>query len=144
VSGLDAPTWVLQGIAIAVGGALGALVRGGLLIAATSLEAPRTRSRATASAILVANLAACVLLGAAARLTARAAADPGAAWTWAGEVAIAFATAGVCGSLSTFSTICADLAQLVRAGRFRLGALYLGAHLLGGPLAFRLGLTLAG
>lgn len=144
MSGLDAPPWVLQGIAIAVGGALGALVRGGLLIGATSLEAPRTRSRATAFAILVANLAACVLLGAAAPLTARAAAVSGAAWTGAGELAIAFGTTGLCGALSTFSTICADLAQLVRAGRFRLGTLYLGAHLLGGPLAFRLGLALGG
>lgn len=139
--------WCAHWGAIAVGGVLGALVRGGMLVAATSLTTGRGRSRATALAILVANLGACALLGALMSGTAgpagAGAASGPIASGWVGDAGLAFATTGLCGSLSTFSTICADLAQLVRARRLRLGTGYLLAHLVGGPLALTLGIALA-
>ncbi|MEZ4330819.1 MAG: CrcB family protein [Myxococcota bacterium] len=130
--------WVVLGGAIAAGGALGAVVRGGLLIAATTLDGARARSRATALAVLLANLGACALLG---LLLARTADRSGATRGALAQASIAFATTGLCGSLSTFSTICADLVQVAQARRFRLGTLYLLAHLVGGPLALGVGLS---
>lgn len=133
----DASSW----IAIAAGGAAGAVLRGLLARAAASPSRGRRPQFDPSLATLAANLGACALLGA---FTARAElAGPEASGGFAGALS-AFVAIGFCGSLSTFSTLCADAVRLARAeprprgtGR-AIG--YLLAHLAGGPLALAAGL----
>lgn len=138
-------------LAIAVGGALGALGRFALAkaIARTSRagSAPIDAGHAT----WLANTLACFLLGA---LTAFAAASPLALTPTPAEPppshAVHFPTlsalgaTGFCGSLSTFSTLCADLVRVARAGHHGRLAVFALAHLAGGPAAFAAGLVAAG
>lgn len=124
----DALSWA----AIAAGGIAGALLRWALLRAATRID--------PGWATLAANLIACAVLGVAGSMSTSSGAGAGslgAAWS-------AFLITGLCGSLSTFSTLCADADRQARsAPRHRLVVL-LAAHLLGGPLAHGLGSTLGG
>lgn len=138
----DAAGWI-DWLAIAAGGAVGAVLRGLLArLAATPIGAGSAGSGPRLDpglATLAANLAACALLGG---WTAVAAGrEP------TGALA-AFVGIGICGSLSTFSTLCADADRLARAApgdRIRSRALgYLVAHLVGGPLALAGGAWLAG
>jgi fluoride ion exporter CrcB/FEX len=124
----DALTWA----AVAAGGSGGALLRWTLLRAATRID--------PGWATLCANLLACGLLGATGSMSAFSGPTAGRL----AEAASAFWTAGVCGSLSTFSTLCADaFRQAGSVPRRRLFG-FLAAHLLGGPLAHRLGSLLGG
>ncbi len=124
----EAGTWA----AIAAGGAAGALLRWALLQAAARID--------PGWATLAANLIACGVLGAASSRIAASGADPAGL----GSAGAAFLTTGLCGSLSTFSTLCADvLRQALTAPRARV-LVFLAAHLLGGPLAHRLGAAVAG
>lgn len=127
---------VARWIAIACGGAIGAVVRGLLArLAAPPADGDRPRFD-PALATLAANLTACALLGGA--LVAGAAASPGPASRPAGWLD-AFLTIGLCGALSTFSTLCGDATRLATAGSRGPALGYLVVHLIGGPLAFGLG-----
>jgi CrcB protein len=141
---MNDPTAVYDWSAIAAGGAVGAVLRG-LLARLAAAPSTGTGPRFDpAVATLVANLTACALLGgwtASAEAARAVGADavPGAL--------SAFVTIGLCGSLSTFSTLCADAARLLGTrpglrGGGRASA-YLLAHLAGGPLAWMAGAGLA-
>lgn len=140
--GMSEPTsWA----AIAVGGAAGAVLRG-LLARAAGSPSPRARHRFDpALATLAANLSACALLGGWTAGAERA--GPAFSGGFPGALS-AFVTIGFCGSLSTFSTLCADAVRLARAESGSRGpgrAIgYLLAHLAGGPLALAAGTWLAG
>jgi CrcB protein len=124
----DAPAWA----AVAAGGIVGALLRWALLRAATRID--------PSWATLAANLLACALLGAAGSMSASTGPNAGRL----AEAMAAFWTAGLCGSLSTFSTLCADAFRQARSVPRRRLLVYLTAHLLGGPLAHRLGSMVGG
>lgn len=120
-------------LAIAFGGALGALLRAGLARAcAARAEGPS--GAAGAAATLAANLLACLLLGALTRIVDRSGAPSEAL-----ALVAAFGATGLCGSLSTFSTLCGDAVRLGQQGATGTALLYLLAHLLGGPIALWLG-----
>ncbi len=115
-------------LSIAAGGAVGALLRGGLLRGL--LERPASDVvRSAALATLLANTLACGLLG--------------IWWQPGGATGDAFVVTGLCGGLSTFSTICADSGRLRGAWREsrRAGAaaLYLLLTLATSWGAFQLG-----
>ena len=139
------PAAVIHWSAIALGGALGAVLRGLLARLATAPSSGAGPRFDPAIATLAANLAACALLGAwtATAETARSTGADGLTGALS-----AFVTIGLCGSLSTFSTLCADAARLfctqpgLRGGG-RASA-YLMAHVVGGPLAWTVGAGLAG
>jgi CrcB protein len=57
-------------------------------------------------------------------------------------VAHPFLTTGICGTLTTFSTMQLELFQMVDAGRVGLAGAYLAATLAGGFVFVRLGLAL--
>lgn len=119
-------------MAIAAGGALGALLRWSLLGLARRFD--------PALATLAANLAACGLLGVVTSGATVREADLGTLQ----PALSAFLTIGLCSSLSTFSTLCADTVRLLRSrSRLELVA-SLAAHLLGGPIALALGSRLGG
>lgn len=119
----DAIAWM----AIAAGGAVGALLRGSLLWLADRFD--------PALATLAANLIACGLLGA---LTSNAGGGGSDAEGLAPALS-AFLTIGVCGSLSTFSTLCGDLIRQLQSRSPGGWIACLSAHLIGGPLALALG-----
>lgn len=58
------------------------------------------------------------------------------------SVAHPFLTTGICGTLTTFSTLQLELFEMVDAGRLALGATYLAATLVLGFLCVRLGIAL--
>lgn len=130
-------------VTIAAGGALGACLRHAIAVALA-------RRSKTGSAIdpchatLVANLLACFFLGLLATPGPLASATPPPdavpdvvrAWS-------SFAAIGFCGSLSTFSTLCADISRLVRTGASARAAFSVLAHLLAGPAALVLGARFA-
>ena len=119
----DASLWA----AVGAGGLVGALLRWALLRGLVRLD--------PGWATLTANLLACALLGAVGSGDTPPEADPAGL----GAASTLFWTTGLCGSLSTFSTLCADAFRQVRAGsRLRLAGILAG-HLLGGPLAYVLG-----
>ncbi|MBK7947855.1 MAG: CrcB family protein [Deltaproteobacteria bacterium] len=132
-------------ISIAAGGAAGAVLRGLLARAAASPSPDRMPRFDPALATLAANLGACALLGA---WTAEAELAGAAASSGFPGALSAFVAIGFCGSLSTFSTLCADAIRLARAEPRPRGAGrafgYLLAHLAGGPLALAAGLSSAG
>lgn len=113
--------------ALAAGGVAGALLRWSLLRRTTRID--------PGWATLAANLLACALLGAAGSLPAPS--EPAAAPLAAALPA--FLTTGLCGSLSTFSTLCGDAFRQARSAPRRRVVVFLTAHLTGGPLALWLG-----
>lgn len=126
--------------AIAAGGVVGAWLRWLLLRIASRIPVGGRPGIDPGHATLAANLLACGLLGWLvstpwlAKLSSEAA-----------RAALpAFAITGVCGSLSTFSTLCADAMGQARRGSRGRAALYLLAHVAGGPLALWSGSLLAG
>lgn len=122
--------------AIAAGGVAGACIRWWLVCLATRATADRTSRFDPAWATLVANLLGCFLLGGLLALPSPSEAAPES--LLAGALP-AFATTGLCSSLSTFSTLCADALRQARAAPGRGAFVYLSAHLAGGPLALWLG-----
>ena len=126
--------------AVAAGGVVGAWLRWTLLRLATRTPSDGVRGIDPGHATLAANLLACGLLG-------WLVSTPGlAAVSSEGARAVlpAFAITGVCGSLSTFSTLCADATGQARQGSRGRAALYLLAHLAGGPIALWSGSLLGG
>jgi CrcB protein len=125
--------------AIAAGGVLGAWIRWSL--ARLAIHAPEALACRLdpAWATLAANLLGCLLLGL--FLSLPSISEPAAQGFRA--VLPAFATTGLCGSLSTFSTLCADAVRQARAAPSRWTLVYLSAHLVGGPLALWLGSTIS-
>ena len=118
--------------AIAAGGVLGAWLRWTLLRIAARIPVGGRQGIDPGHATLAANLLACGLLGGLVSTPWLAAVSSEAA-----RAALpAFAITGVCGSLSTFSTLCADATGQARRGSRGRAALYLLAHVVGGPLAF--------
>lgn len=126
--------------AIAAGGVLGAWIRWTLLRIAARFPAGSARGIDPGYATLAANLLACALVGWLITAPWPAAFDS----ERARAVLPAFAITGVCGSLSTFSTLCADAVGSARRGGRARTALYLLAHLAGGPLAFWSGSQVGG
>ena len=109
-------------IAVAIGGVAGAALRWVLLESIGPTSFP--------TATLIANLVACLALGA---LIARGRRD---------AIGVGLAT-GFCGGLSTMSTLAVELAEFGRDGDLGLFVLYLAASLLGGAVALNLGRRLA-
>lgn len=58
------------------------------------------------------------------------------------SVAHPFLTTGICGTLTTFSTLQLELFEMVDAGRLALGTVYLAATLALGFLCVRIGIAL--
>lgn len=120
-------------LGIGVGGVLGALGRAGCLRAADAFAGRSGSSPRTAPALglLVANTAGCFGIGI-------LAADGVHLPDWL----FLMLAVGFCGSLSTFSTLCAQLIQQLRAARGLRGAgFYLGISLALGYGALYLGLA---
>ena len=105
-------------LAVAAGGVAGALIRWGLLEAVGTTDFP--------IATLVANLAACFVLGI---VVAQGRRD---------LLGVALAT-GFCGGLSTMSTFALEVAVFLDTSRPLLLVSYLVASLAGGALALQLG-----
>lgn len=124
--------------AVAAGGVGGAWIRYALLRLALPGSASRRPAFDPRIATLAANLLACLLLGGLLSIDVSAG-PPGDLRPLAVQ---SFGITGVCGSLSTFSTLCAELVGPLRRVRFGPSGLFLLAHLLGGPLALGLGLRL--
>ncbi len=113
--------------AIYVGGVLGALARVGLAQAAP--PGPGGWPWAT----FAVNMAGALLLG---YFFARLRDHP------EDSVAHPFLSTGICGTLTTFSTLQLELFEMVDAGRFGLAAAYCAATIAGGFLFVRLGIAL--
>jgi fluoride ion exporter CrcB/FEX len=122
--------------AIAAGGIAGACIRWSLIRLATRATVDRASRFDPAWATLAANLLGCFLLGGLLSLPSPSEAPPESLLAAALP---AFATTGLCSSLSTFSTLCADAVRQARTAPFRGAIVYLSAHLAGGPLALWLG-----
>jgi fluoride exporter len=112
--------------AIYAGGMLGALARVGLAEAAP--HGPGEWPWAT----FVVNMAGALLLG---YFVARLRDHP------EDSVAHPFLTTGICGTLTTFSTLQLELFEMVDAGHLGLAAAYVGATLLVGYACVRLGVA---
>ncbi|HWW66646.1 MAG TPA: fluoride efflux transporter CrcB [Solirubrobacterales bacterium] len=113
--------------AIYVGGALGALARVGLAQAAP--PGPGGWPWAT----FAVNMAGALLLG---YFFARLRDHP------EDSVAHPFLSTGICGTLTTFSTLQLELFEMVDAGRLGLAAAYCAVTIAGGFLFVRLGISL--
>ena len=131
---MESRDWVAW-TAIALGGVLGAWIRWSLALLVQRASAGRAQPFDPGWATLCANLLGCFLLGA--FLSFPSLLEPPAVGSQAALAA--FATTGLCGSLSTFSTLCADAVRRARAERGQGAVVYLLAHLAGGPLALWLG-----
>jgi CrcB protein len=113
--------------AIYLGGVVGALARVGL--AEASSAGPGEWPWAT----FAVNVAGALLLGYA---FARLRDHP------EDSIAHPFLTTGICGTLTTFSTLQLELFQMVEAGHLALAAAYMAATLAVGFAAIRLGISL--
>jgi CrcB protein len=113
--------------AIYAGGVIGALARVGLA------EAAPHAAGGWPWATFAVNMAGALLLG---WLFARLADHP------EDSVAHPFLTTGLCGTLTTFSTLQLELFEMVEAGALGLAAVYIAATLGFGYLAVRLGIAL--
>ena len=135
---------ILDALAVAAGGAVGALLRFGLILGVAA------RAQGTAGpwdpgarATFLANIGGCALFGlwiaaaAAGRVGANLA--PGI-----GDAVDLFVLTGVCGGWTTFSTVVADDARLRIARGRRSAFTYAAASLLAGTLALWVGLHLGG
>ena len=127
-------TW----LAIAAGGAAGAVLRGGLVRLVSGRGSTGDAGRLTvdpALATLIANGLGCFLLGAwigheNARVT------PPSVWVQS------LATIGFCGGLSTFSTLCGDTLRLAKERSTWNAVGYLAATTVLGFAGFGLGVAL--
>jgi CrcB protein len=108
-------TW-LNLLAIAMGGAIGALSRYGITVAASQVPGGSSLWGTT-----IANLLGCVLLGVVSAL------NPGE--TAAAERLMLAIRVGFLGSLTTFSTFTAESVGLANEGRWGGNAIYLLANL---------------
>lgn len=126
--------------AIAAGGIVGAWTRYALLRLALAEGEGRWWPFDPRIATLAANLLACALLGG---LLAAEASGP-ASDDLRALAFRAFGITGVCGSLSTFSTLCAQVVEPLRHKQLGRTALFVLAHVVGGPLAFLFGGRLGG
>jgi len=120
--------------AIAVGGTLGALLRGTLVRMADNQEDFGWWPRGPAAATLISNTLGCLLFGLWLRFGS----------SWAAQFADAVdlevgATIGFCGGLTTFSTLCSDAIRLANHLGSRSAGLYLAETLFLGFSAFWLG-----
>jgi CrcB protein len=113
--------------AIYVGGVLGALARVGLA------EAAPHGTGGWPWATFAVNMVGALLLG---YFVARLRDHP------EDSLAHPFLTTGICGTLTTFSTMQLELFQMVEGGRLGLGAAYVGATLAAGFVFIRLGIAL--
>jgi CrcB protein len=124
-----APTRLRLSVAVAVGGALGGLVRAG----AEKLAPVHEGSWPWATFSV--NIAGCLILGyAATHLLARRRPP---------LLALAFVGVGVCGALTTFSTLALELARLFHDGHAGLAAAYAAITLVAGIAATVLSSALA-
>ena len=112
----------MQWIAIAVGGALGALARYGVV-----RWVARGSSYPLLTGTLVANVAGCFALGVILTLVHEREA--------LSATARDFLTVGLLGSFTTFSTFGWETHELIRSGEWRLAGLYIGANVLVGLAA---------
>lgn len=113
--------------AIFAGGMIGALIRVGLA------EAAPHGANAWPWATFAVNMAGALLLG---YVVARLHDHPEDSLTHP------FLTTGICGTLTTFSTLQLELFEMVDAGHLALAAAYVSATLLVGFLFVRLGISL--
>jgi CrcB protein len=113
--------------AIYVGGVLGALARVGL--SQTTPHGPAGWPWGT----FAVNMAGALLLG---YFFARLRDHP------EGSVAHPFLTTGICGTLTTFSTMQLELFEMVDGGHLAIAAAYLGVTLVAGFLCIRAGIAL--
>lgn len=113
--------------AIYAGGAIGALARVGLA------EGAPHGAGAWPWATFAVNMAGALLLG---YFVARLHDYP------EDSLAHPFLTTGICGTLTTFSTLQLELFQMVEAGHLALAASYVGITLASGYLAVRTGMAL--
>ena len=107
-------TWLL----VFTGGGLGAVAR---LAVAKLFSAPPGHQLGFPWGTFTANLAACIVLGAALSLVARQQLSP------AQQVLI---VTGFCGGFSTFSTFAADVLYLMQEGQYTTALVYLFASIL--------------
>ena len=120
-------------LGVSVGGALGAMGRAGCLRAAGAFadRSGSNPSTAPARGLLIANTAGCFGIG-------LLSGDGVHLSDWV----FLMLAVGFCGSLTTFSTLCAQIVQQLRAARgLRNAALYLGMSLVFGYAALYLGLA---
>ena len=133
---VDAMVWV----AIGTGGAVGAAMRRilfGLVERFSPSDPSGTWTRfGPARATLIVNILGSLLLGWTVGEDAIGQGD-------SGEAIRAFWVVGVCGALTTFSTLCADAVGHTRARGSKNGALVLTANLVLGIAALILGMNLA-
>ncbi len=120
--------------AIAVGGTLGALLRGKLVRIAGNQDDFGWWPRGPAAATLISNTLGCLLFGL----------WLGFGSSWAAEFADALdlelgITIGFCGGLTTFSTLCSDAIRLANHLGSRAAGLYLAETIFLGFSAFWLG-----
>ncbi len=115
-------------LAVAVGGAIGALARYGLSAAAFSLAGP-----GFPWGTLVANLVGCLLMGVLIGVFARFSVDP-----WVNRLLIT----GALGALTTFSTFALDAVALHDRGQSLLAAVYVAVSVVAGLAALLLGRAL--
>ena len=113
--------------AIYAGGVLGALTRVGL--AQATPHGPGGWPWGT----FVVNMAGALLLG---YFVARLRDHP------EDSLAHPFLTTGICGTLTTFSTVQLELFEMIDGGRLAIAAAYLGATLLAGFFCVRVGIAL--
>jgi CrcB protein len=125
-------------LAVAAGGALGAVLRAGLILAVAARAARWTgvaspgHGFAPALATLLANTLGCLLLGAWLFASFPTAEDLPPVWVQL------LVTTGLCGGLTTFSTVCADTVRLREGASGRMAVLYLLTTLAAGFVAFHL------
>ena len=119
-------------LAIAAGGALGAVLRAALHRGSARIGRGHRLPIGPALATLVANGLGCLALSAWLHATPVTPAE--AAFAWADPLV----TIGLCGGLTTFSTLCGDTVRLDRADR-RAAILYLLATLVVGMCGWSLG-----
>ena len=120
--------------AIAVGGTLGALLRGKLVRIAGNQDDFGWWPRGPAAATLISNTLGCLLFGL----------WLGFGSSWAAEFADPLdlelgITIGFCGGLTTFSTLCSDAIRLANHLGSRAAGLYLAETIFLGLSAFWLG-----
>ncbi len=123
-------TTVWNAVIVAVGGAVGALLRWGIG------EAALRWTGAAPLGTLAANLLGCFAIGA-----ARAAVD---AHGWGSPEVRVFVFTGLLGAFTTFSTFESDTVQMWRDGARGFAATYMGISVVGGLLCFLLGWWIVG